>query len=906
MRMVKAGTCFLILACLLICTADGWAQTTGKIAGHITDQSTGEPLIGANVILKGTQMGSATDMNGDFYILNIYPGMYSLEIRMMGYKTIKMDEVRVSVNRTSRIALEMEFSVIEGETVSVLAERIAIKKDQTNSIRNISSDDIQKLPAEDIDAIVRMQPGIAGNHFRGGRSNEAVYMIDGIKVTESFRQENRSVEVNPEAVADIEVITGTFNAEYGDAMSGVVNIITKEGRRAVEGSITGYLGNYLTSHGDKFVGLSNSEVDRIKDIKFNLSGPVWEDKLTFLLDGRLNDDQGYLNGIYHFNPHDYSDYAPQDRTLWHTEDTGDESYVSLSDRIDLVVFGKLTYKPAPAIKMSLSSTYNQRESQWYNHTYKYNPYGMSHSENESMMWSYQLNHMIGSNSFYELKLSYSDYQTGDYVFEDPLDPRYVHDEYNRSNGFSTGGQNKGHTVRTEKTLNLKLDYSRQINKRHFLKTGIDLSRITLDQDYRSIQNAYRGTSLEYTGYYDGNNEVQFPYYEPTTYSDSSTYSDIYTHEPIKFALFVQDKMEYESMVINLGVRFDYFDADAIYPTNYRNPANLLHQLESSRYSTYPKADPQYQISPRLGLSYQLGESALLRFSYGHFLQLPPLDYFYQNNSHLVQVPDFTTRMGNPNLNVQKTIQYEVGLWQQLNDMMSVEVAVYYRDIYDLVTATIFTTYDQIRYGVYTNSEYGNARGLEVKYDFRHKSLMAGMNYTLGYTRGVADDPQMSFNRAGNSMDPVNKMIPMAWDQRHVFNTFAGVQKETFGATAMLYYFSGEAYTWNPIAQSPLARINLFPNNQHKPARYILDLNAFYQFLTMGRMKMRLTLMAYNLLDRLNENNVNGATGRADQFIVQESDLAAHRSDYHEYSDQVLNPSNFSNPRIVKLGIGVTF
>lgn len=898
---VMAITWFLLLPGFVA------AQTTGKISGKITDVKTGEPLPGANVIIKGTQLGGAADAKGDYYIINVPPGAYQLEVRMIGYKAVNLENVRVYVNRTMTADFRLEETLIEGETVTIQADRISIKKDQTNSIRNISSEDIEILPVESVGQVVAMQPGVSGSHFRGGRSNEVVYMIDGMQVTESFNHTSRTVDVNPDAVEDIEVITGTFNAEYGDAMSGVVNIVTKDGGTKFDGSASGNFGNYLTSNKDVFIGLSDSEFDRIQDYKFNISGPVFTDKLTFLLDGRYVDDLGHLNGIYRFNVDDYSDYTAADSTQWHTEHTGDNSFVPMNWHKSKVFFGKLTYKPANAIKLALSTTINEGQGKGYSHGNKYNPYGVGGWNNQSMMVTGYLNHMLSSSAFYEVKLSYNDYQTGGYLYEDPLDSRYVHDGYGRSNGFSTGGQSKGHTKRSEKNLNLKMDFSWQLSKSHFLKTGVDVSQIKLDQNSKSIQNAYRELGLDYVLELNPfTNEYEFLYYEPKIYPDSTAYSDIYKHTPFKFAYYIQDKMEFESMVVNLGVRFDYFTPDATYPTNYRNPANQLYQIEEERRSKFVEADPQYQISPRLGLSYQLGSAALLRFSYGHFLQLPPLTYFYQNNAHLVLPPDFSSRMGNPNLAAQKTIQYEVGLWQQLSNNMNLEIAVWYRDIYELVSATTFTTYDQIRYGVYTNLEYGNARGFEVKYDLRMQNINAGINYTLGYTRGVADNPEMSFNRAGSSMDPVNKMIPMAWDTRHVFNTYVGYNTKKYGTTATFFYNSGDAYTWSPIGQSPLARINLFPNNQHKPERYSVDLNAYYNIAKIYGMDLQVTLLVYNLLDRLNENSVNSNTGRAYQAIITESDLISHRSDYHEYEEQIQNPAMYSTPRIVKLGLGITF
>jgi outer membrane receptor protein involved in Fe transport len=907
--MMKSPGFNLFIICLFLATLSigSLAQTTGKIAGHIEDASTSEPLVGVNVFIKGMTLGASTDQSGDFYIINVPPGVYTVEAQIIGYKTVEYENLRVSVNRTAGLNLQMESTILEGEVITVQADKVAIKKDQTSSIRNISSEEIELLPVENIERVVAMQPGIVGNHFRGGRSNEAVYMIDGIKVTESFLNESMAVEVNPSAAEDIEVITGTFNAEYGDAMSGVVNVITKEGGAELKASVTGYLGNYFTAHGDKFIGLSNSEFDRTKDLKFTLGGPLLFKNLSFLIDGRYNEELGYLNGIHYFNIDDYSDYTAQNAEDWITEHTGSGAYVSLDWLKQNLLFGKLTYKPLDVMKLSLSVTVNDRESQNYIHAYKYNPYGLPTLFNESYMYSFQVNHMLSSSAFYEIKLAYSDYQFGNYLYEDPTDSRYVHDEYSRSNGFITGGQSKNHTIRSETTINGQLDISWQLNKNHFFKAGIMAQQIELSQNYSFIRNRYEGTASEYAFEIDPvTNERVYTHYDPVIFPDSSAYSDIYSHKPIKFAVYLQDKIEHDKMVVNIGVRLDYFYPDAVVPTNYRNPANQLHQIEESRYTKYKDADPQYQFSPRLGLAYKLGESALLRFSYGHFLQLPPLLYYYQNNAFLVTSPDFSSSMGNANLKPQKTIKYEVGLWQQLTDKMNFEIAVYYSDIYDLVTATIYTTYDQIRYGVFSNLDYGNTRGLEMKYQYRTGNFSAGFSYTLGYTRGVADNPQMSFNRAGQSMDPVNKMIPMAWDQRHVFNTDLGYNTKDFGFTFVFWYRSGETYTWNPLSYSPLARINLFPNNQHKPPQSSLDLRAYLNFLTIGDVNFQLSLLAYNLLDHLNEEYVDPNTGRADQVVIRDIDLISHKSVYHEYEDQVQNPAAFLHPRLIKMGLVVWF
>jgi len=275
---------FVLLIVFLISNA--FAQTTGKIIGKILDSETNEPIAGANVLLLDTKLGSSTDLEGDFMILNIPPGTYNLEFQMIGYNTVREEGLLVSVNRTTSTTVELTPAVLESEVIVVTAEKVAIKRDQTSSIRNVSSDDIKILPVDFIEQIVELQPGIVGNHFRGGRSNEVAYMVDGVMVTESLYREDQMVEVSPNAVEDMEVITGVFNAEYGNAMSGVVNIVTKEGGNKIQGAASVNVGNYFTSHNDIYVGLEKAGSPRIQDYKLSLSGPVITDDINFILDGR--------------------------------------------------------------------------------------------------------------------------------------------------------------------------------------------------------------------------------------------------------------------------------------------------------------------------------------------------------------------------------------------------------------------------------------------------------------------------------------------------------------------------------------------------------------------------------------------------------------------------------------------
>jgi outer membrane receptor protein involved in Fe transport len=896
---------FFIMLSLMFLAGSLFSQTTGKISGKITDQKTGEALPGVNVFILGTSMGAASDMEGTFYILNVPPGLYDLKFTLIGYTAKKVEGVRASVNRTTPINISLEEATLDlGQEVVVTAEKVTIKKDQTSSIRNVSSQDIDVLPVESTGSVVALQPGVVAGHFRGGRSNETAYLIDGIS-TYNGLDRNQLVSVDPDAVQEVEVITGTFNAKYGEAMGGVVNMITKEGGNAFHGKVEGYLGNFLTSHDNIFIGLKPEQVTRNQDYKYMFDGPIIKDKLSFFISGRIQNNDGYLNGIRRFRINDLPDYNgsnpmaydPVTGIFSNNQHTGNGAYVPMDWSNEFNINGKLTYK-LKNIKTSVMYVLNTGDSQGYNHPNKYKPDGRAVDHNTSDMFTLKINHVLGKSIFYEFKASYNKSYYGNYLYKNPLDARYIHDHFSANQqytGFLTGGQDKGHTEQWIEKMLGRLDLTWQVNRNHSIESGFEASRFSYDYQYHTILNAFR------------NSAVSDIMYTPEILGDETVYADTYKKSPVQAAVWLSDKMEYESMVIELGVRAEYFDPKTTYPSNYRNPNNNLSFPDNpERMSIYKAADTRLNIAPRLGLSYQLGSAALLRFSYGHFYQYPPHRTMYFNDNYVIDPTNYVTTIGNPQVKPEMTVNYEIGLWQSLNKWMDLEIALWYKDIYNLSTVNIVTTYNATRYGLYGNKDYGNARGLEVKYNTRVGNFMSEINYTLQYTRGNADNPQFTFTRAGSSQDPIPTLIPMSWDQRHTVNLSLGYTTKEYGVSVLGWFGSGEAYTWSPIDQNPLNRVNLFPNNSKKPFTYTVDLQANYNFGVVYGTKLRWTLRIYNLFDRLNEYGVNGNTGRANQAIIRPSDRLGTYSDFSTYEQRIYSPANYSSPRLVKLGLALVF
>ena len=900
-----------ILMPLLFAVA-GLSQTTGKIAGKVFDAQSGAALPGANVIITSTSHGAACDVDGDFYIINLPPGRYDLSVTMIGYGTGIIQDLTVSVNRTSHIDIPLSQSTVAGEEVIVEANRISIEKDQTGTIRNISSDQMEILPVESLDEVVSMQAGIVKGHVRGGRDSEVTYLLDGMAITESFDNSGKVVEVEMEVVQDLEVITGTFNAEYGRAMSGVINAVTKNGSNDFHGSISAGLGSYLTSHGDIFIGLDNLELDRNMDFKLNLSGPIMRDRLHFIANFRKQNNENHLNGVRRFVPEDYSRYPSADPETWVTEDTGDSSFVSLNFNTSQSIMTKLSSRLNNSIRVSLLYQGNDEEWQGYDHNWKYNPDGKNVSYSSSSLLAFQMNTVLSRSLFFDLKLSHLKYYEGWYLSENPVDSTvYVHDGYSNNSGpgFMTGGQQKDHQRRWSTNTSAKWDISWQVNKKHFIKTGLQYTQHQLENRWYQIRNAYEFLP-------EDEEAVENPFdpnkvylnYRPYVYTDSnSVYADEYVVEPTEYSVYFQDKLEHKEMVVNYGLRYDYFNPNTVYPSKRGNPANqILYPDNPELMSEYPSAEAQTQVSPRFGLAYQLSDAAVLHFSYGHFFQMPPMYAMYQNAKFFVGPNDFQTTMGNAQLKAQKTVQYEVGVWQGLTETLSMEVAVYYRDIFDLLSTQVFTTYNERKYGLYSNKDYGNVKGLELKLDYVKNNFSTFLNYTLQYSRGNADNPTQNFDREGGVLDPITKLIPMSWDQRHTFNATAAYGRGPWGLSLTGYFDSGTPFNWEPLDVSILDDISFLPNNEYMPSTFTVDMNAHYTLSLRNGVGLKFGLQAYNLFDQLNASWVDSQTGQPYNSIIQDNDIAGHYSDFNDYEDIIHDPSMYEAPRYFKFNMDIKF
>ena len=268
MKSIIATALFLMLV-----TTGVYGGTTGKISGKVIEAQTKEPTIGVNVVITGTTLGASTDLNGEYYIINVPPGTYQLRVSAVGYAPQTMSNVSVSADRTTQISFTIVPQGVELAGVDVIAVRPIVQKDLTSTTATVTSDQISALPIEDVTSAVNLQAGVVDGHFRGGRTNEVKYLVDGMSVNDVFSG-NFELESEISAVQEIQVLSGTFNAEYGEALSGVVNEVTKTAHDNYAGNFSAYTGDYVSSRTGLFQNIDHISPSDLKDYEGLLSGPV--------------------------------------------------------------------------------------------------------------------------------------------------------------------------------------------------------------------------------------------------------------------------------------------------------------------------------------------------------------------------------------------------------------------------------------------------------------------------------------------------------------------------------------------------------------------------------------------------------------------------------------------------------
>ncbi len=948
-----------------------FAGTTGKIVGTVTDKSTGDMLIGANIVLEGSGLGASTDQDGYFAILNIPPGVYTLTVYYVGYSTLKIQNVNVSIDRTTTRNVELTPEAIRGEEIIVEAKRPAVEMDRTHSASIVSSKTVDSMPVTEINEVLQLQAGVVSTdgelHFRGGRAREVAYIVDGIPVSNSYSQNGgNNVEIENSMIQELEVITGTFNAEYGSAQSGVVNIVTKKPEDKFSGTLQLYSGEWLSSKNNIYMGVSNFNPLAEKDMQLSLSGPILHGKMGYFISGRFNNWQSLEWYDRRFVPVDGWRIAAY--RLWYQQHfmeqtnatgviyipdslgTGDRSKGPLVTGNSLSLNGKLIFLPRQNISITYQffgsfDKYNGLYNTTTNQAFSFRRYQPDEAGKILMLANshfLRFQHTLTTNLYYNLAFSYQHNDGESYYRKDNKVALYPGDTgiqpiTSGSNGFtlgSTGGFYTGKDGRgyiDQYLANGDIDW--QLGKHNFIKAGFLAKQHYINVYSRGfresrewtnnsfpLQEELNGANMSFPAYWDSligywqNWESRFHTTPFIAIQDTEValYRD-FNITPVEAAFYVQDKLELGDIIANAGLRLDVFQPNEKVPVNFRTESFNLGAEANLRDATV-----KYQLSPRVGLSFPISSNGAFHAAYGHFFQMPSFQYMY--NAPLVIMTPLQLNgflMGNADLEPEKTITYEVGLQQGITRDLAVDVTAYYKDFKNLLGIEQINTIDNISYQRYINRDYGNARGITIGFTKNGDFVNGGVNYSLAFANGSSSDPQAlelintAIQYGGeNVVFAERKILPLNWDQRHTINAFINLVREAKWSLGLVgFYDTGVPFSPTFVERFDIAERE-YRNSASKPARWSIDLKA-KKMLKIGDLETTLFLKIDNIFDHLNQEQVYASTGRADQIarVPDEQKLLEERlrlEGLFTLNDIDIRPENFSQPRKVQLGLEVKF
>lgn len=774
---------------LFFVTTTAFAQS-GKISGRVTEAGTGTPLPGVNVVIDGTTQGATTDTDGYYSILNVRPGTYDVRASFIGFTPQVIEDVRVNIDLTTEVNFTLSEETVGLEEVVVAAERDVVKTDLSASRVDVTAEQIENLPVTDINRVVGLQAGVQGMNIRGAGADQASVIMDGMNLT-SRRDNTPYTGISYSAIEEIQIQSGGFTAKYGNMRSGIVNVVTKEGpRNSYEATINAnyspaankYFGvapndprsfwmrPYLdpevafegTDEWDEFTqnqfprfdgyndlasDLANNDnpdddltPEQLQDIfKFRHRRDLEADASDYTVDGGFG---GPVPGISRAlgDLRFYATYRrAKDRyiiprsTDGFSEESGSLKLTSnIAQNMKLVLHGMIGEQTGTStedrggttrivqdennVQAGTGSTvrYSLAEDQIFSNG------TTSISDIETNLIGASFTHTLSPKTFYEVRLQ----RLGENYLTVPPEERdetpvecfgnFCIDEaplgwkYQGATSFENMRMG-GHWAEFRDTSSVtqysaRVDIMSQVNRTNLVESGVELIIGPQDVNFGFIDALIN----------------------PNDVYGRWNKTEIYA------AAYVQDKLEFQGMIANVGLRLDYMDPNTdwyVYDDPFsdaflgKNLDKFDEMMDTDRVS------PQIALSPRIGVSFPVTEASKLYLNYGHAYQRPKPQDLYRLTRRFQD--DGVFQIANPNNPMMLTIQYELGYEQSFLDQFLVRIAGYYRDSKDQPRQVSFISRDGlINYATNVPDSYSDTRGVEVSvFKSAGKWIRGFVNYT---------------------------------------------------------------------------------------------------------------------------------------------------------------------------------
>lgn len=799
-----------LLASVILLSYDGLAGTNGILEGVVKDKSTGEFLPGVNVVILELQQGAVSDKDGRYQLQNIRAGAYQVRFSLIGFQSYVVKNVVINPDLRTRLSINMEAADINLEEVVVVQEKPLIQKDITGTTFMITAQEISALPVDVVSEVIRLKPGVTfeGN-VRGGKSSEVVYLVDGLPIQDVLSGGIGS-NLPTSSVFGASIYTGGFEPEYGNALSGVVNIVTKMGTTD----------HRFIVRGDKDDLFGGTQHSRSNEFEISASGPVVTDRLYYV--GALN---GLFTGTRWWQDFDHFFTGPIEKNL-----SG---------------FGKLDYLFSPGFRVGGQVLYNHRDWHDYQFDWRFNLDGLPPERRTSYRVAAIISHTVSETFFYTASLSRFSLDTriGTGAKEAvPANDPYQYDFFLR---YVIDGQRGWWSKAQQESYTGRFDGTWRGGDAHLVKFGgeVNLYNLTSDLVKYESRKTYFGKPLV--------NEPQL------------NFTSSYNYKPRSGSVYVQDKLDLskDGILINGGLRYDFLDPTAERPNVEAIPtSDSTYEFE---YHGSVKAKWKHQLSPRLGAAMQLTENGYLFVNLGWYFQYPLFDYLYTGLDRVALARGLAAFTGNPDLEPERTRAYEISLKWSFEQNVVASITYFKKETKNLVDTKTFVPGDSKVAGTFGFSEYVNtpfaeSHGVELVLSRERGEWITGeLSYAYMVAEGTSGSAQDGFYIAQFGLPPATRLFALSWDQRHSIKATAAVKlPQEFQVTLFAEWHSGRPYTHYATATGfePVRGGDFAQNNERMPRYLNVDIKAAKAFVVGWWQDARFTVYV-DCRNLANEKNV---------------------------------------------------
>ncbi len=766
-KILFATICFSVV---FIAANDNllFAQSVGKISGSVIDAETGEPLVGCNIEVKGTKLGASTDVDGSYFILNVPPGKYDLQASIIGYQKVLQQNVIIDAGRTTTANFKLSSTAIQQREVVVQAIRPDVEKEKTSTSAIIRSDDVQAVAGmRDIGDVLSLAADVTDGHFRGGRTGEEYYTLQGMGIVNPLDNSTAFLPIMS-AVEEVEVITSGFGAQYGNAQSGVVNISMKEGQSdkwttrvetrmrapgrkhfgpsVYDPNANPYLaallnGDQLWKQGDpsspsqtpyytNFFSSDRYSGDTV--VQLAVAKALWQNQMHRDLNRNYGNDIDHDVEVATGGPIDENMrmfVAFRTQSQWPVFPTEEPD-------VQRQVMGNVVSDIGKGATLRISGGYTEENTNLFPSSNGLGFYtwlwdrvlGINYQERTNFQLGARFTHALSAATYYEIKLNslWTKQRVGSSPSPSSVPDSLITNAADRIDWDKVipqvvAGPDKFYYFRGDdnfrdqitKTISLDASMTSQVTKSQLLSGGVQFNNYLIDvSNSLAVRNGSGGPV------------------------------DQYKVTPFEGALYAQDKMEFEGLIANLGLRFDIWNVNTPYYPDvvvpYRRFNNAYPGDTTFVYgkdSVQTKKTPILgRLQPRLGISFPVFINTVFHLNYGSFVQRPPFQYVV--GSQVQQGSSQPITLGNPRLEPEVTNSYDIGVTQGLGQGFTLDISGYYKDVKNLIEQATFTSTKLGQtYTTYFNRDYADIRGFRIAVMKRSGEFTGSINYQFSVATG---------------------------------------------------------------------------------------------------------------------------------------------------------------------------